>query len=68
MLSLLISSLKMGQNQNGCPHNFQARQGLSAVDNYTILWLPRSYLIINALTCINANACFGHSRQRNCIV
>ena len=45
MLSLLISSLKMGQNQNGCPHNFQARQGKSAVDNYTILWLPRSYLI-----------------------
>ena len=27
------------------PHNFQARQGKSAVDNYTILWLPRSYLL-----------------------
>ena len=47
MLSLLISSLKMGQNQNGCPNNFQARQGKSAVDNYTILWLPRSYLLQN---------------------
>ena len=44
MLSLPISSLKLGQKQNGCPHNFQARQGKSAVDNYTILWLPRSYL------------------------